>query len=254
MRKNVNVGKVALACDSLLAEASHTSIDKLHSTVGEPLPRSVRRKRKSEADRGLPAESEIANLARNYLGRQRKLWPGLVGSLPEPTDLVIAAMTAGYIARHRGGAPDSQAIRAAAGSAKLAGAYCRISCDKNNPLSIGDPLRNILERARAEKRFVPREYGYADFAVTGMNATRQGYQSYMAVLKDKHQAIDTTFIDDFTRASRDELEWWTIAAASKRLRKRMIGASDGVDLNSDPLRDDDFHLRLTFAPLLGRTS
>jgi DNA invertase Pin-like site-specific DNA recombinase len=154
--------------------------------------------------------------------------------LPEPTDVVIAAMSADYIARHRGGSPDPQSIQAAVASGvKRAGGYCRISCDKNNPLSITDQLTNTLEKTKAEKRFVPWGYVYADFAVTGMDATRQGYQSYIAVLKDEAHVIDTTYIDDFTRAYRDKIEWWKIASCSKRLKKRMIGASDGFDLNSD---------------------
>src|SRR5206468_2459234 len=44
--------------------------------------------------------------------------------------------------------------------------------------------------------------------------------------------IETTYVDDFPRASRDEIEWWKLAALSKKLRKRMIGASDGFDLSS----------------------
>jgi len=52
------------------------------------------------------------------------------------------------------------------------------------------------------------------------------------VLRDKNHFIETTYIDDFTRASRDEIEWWRLAQLSRRLQKRMIGASDGFDLSS----------------------
>lgn len=48
----------------------------------------------------------------------------------------------------------------------------------------------------------------------------------------RDSTMDTTYIDDFTRASRDELEWWKLAFLSKRHHKRMIGASDNFDLNS----------------------
>jgi DNA invertase Pin-like site-specific DNA recombinase len=44
--------------------------------------------------------------------------------------------------------------------------------------------------------------------------------------------IETTYIDDFKRASRDEVEWWRLAYLSRRLQKRMIGAGDGFDLSS----------------------
>jgi DNA invertase Pin-like site-specific DNA recombinase len=52
------------------------------------------------------------------------------------------------------------------------------------------------------------------------------------VLQDKDQLIETTYIDDFTRASRDEVEWWRLAYLSRRLQTRMIGAGDGFDLSS----------------------
>src|SRR5262249_28267380 len=73
---------------------------------------------------------------------------------------------------------------------------------------------------------------------SGLSPARQGYSSYKAVLQSRDHFIDTTYIDDFSRASRDEIEWWRMAYLSRRLDKRMIGASDGFDLsnpNSDVL-------------------
>ena len=91
---------------------------------------------------------------------------------------------------------------------------------------------NCLAKARQEDRFVPWEYIFCDYSVTGLDASRQGYSSYKAVLTDPDHLIETTYIDDFTRASRDEIEWWRLAALSKRYRKRLIGASDSFDLSS----------------------
>ncbi len=51
------------------------------------LPRPPRKQRRPPADRGLPADNELATLATEYLTRQRKHWPDLAaaGLLPEPT-------------------------------------------------------------------------------------------------------------------------------------------------------------------------
>ena len=78
---------------------------------------------------------------------------------------------------------------------------------------------------------------------------RQGYTSYKAVLLDLEHCISTTYIDDFTRASRDEREWWELAESSKEWNKRVIEASDGFDLSSP-----DWDIKITvfgprFSPL-----
>ena len=63
----------------------------------------------------------------------------------------------------------------------------------------------------------------------------------------KTSSIETTYIDDFTRARRDEAEWWKLADLSKRLKKRMIGASDGFDVNSPEWDISPHDLRLAVA-------
>ena len=74
-----------------------------------------------------------------------------------------------------------------------------------------------------------------------------GLSSYKAILADEEHLIETTYIDDFTRASRDEVEWWKLAHLSKRLKKRMIGASDGFDVNSP-----DWDVKITIYGLVSR--
>ncbi len=98
---------------------------------------------------------------------------------------------------------------------------------------------NCLKKAKSERRFIPWQYLFADYSVTGLNASRQGYSSYKAVLKDKDHIIETTYIDDFTRASRDEVEWWKLATLSKKLGKRLVGASDGFNLSEANSRDHE---------------
>ena len=78
---------------------------------------------------------------------------------------------------------------------------------------------------------MPWAYVFADYSVTGLDASAK--VTHRTRRCCRKNAVDTTYIDDFTRASRDELEWWKLASLSKRLSKRMIGASDGFNL-SDP--------------------
>ena len=170
------------------------------------------------------------------------------GLLPQPTDDVIRAMVEDFKERHHGGKVQVEAIRAFVKFClKFGGNYNRFSCDNSSPLSIIDQLVNALDKARSEDRFVPWAYVYADYSVTGLNPARQGYSSYKAILADENHRIETTYIDDFTRASRNELEWWKLAHLSKRLKKRMIGASDGFDVNSP-----DWDVKITIYGLVSR--
>ena len=203
---------------------------------GAPLPRPKRRPRRAKSDRGLPPDEELANLTRVYLDRQRRHWPEMVlaGLLPQPTDKVIRGMVEDFKKRHRGGKVEVAAVRGFAKfCSKFGGNYNRFSCDNSSPLSIIDQMVNALDKSRSETRFIPWAYVYSDYSVTGLDSFRQGYTSYKALLADKDHAIETTYIDEFSRASRDSLEWWKLAALSKRLRKRLIGASDGFDLDSE---------------------
>ena len=214
------------------------------------LPRPERRPRRARADRGLPFDEELANLARAYLERQSKHWPEMVEAelLPEATEEAIGQMVEDFKDRHRSGKVDPNTVRVFLKLAsKLGGSYNRFSCDNSSPLSVVDQLVNSLDKARSEDRFVPWAYVFADYSVTGLDPSRQGYSSCKAVLRDKANFIETIYIDDFSRASRDELEWWKLAALSKRLRKRMIGASDSFDLHSD-----DADMKIGFYGLFSR--
>jgi hypothetical protein len=214
------------------------------------LPRPKRQRRRAKADRGLPPDAELAKLAVAYLNRQRKHWPKVVeaGLIPEPVDAVVQQMVADFKERHRTGKVDVAVVRRFAKLvAKLAGNYDRFSSDNSNPLSALDQMVNALDKARSEDRFIPWEYVFADYSVTGLDPSRQGYTSYKAILADEDHLVETTYIDDFTRASRDELEWWRLAALSKRFNKRMIGASDGFDVSSP-----NWDLQVTIYGLLSR--
>lgn len=199
-----------------------------------PMPRPARARRRDKSDRGLPPDAEIARLATKYLLVQSKLWPAVVkaDALPAMSDAAIAEMVADFKQRHRTGIVDAERLRGFYKlCGRLAGGYNRYSCDNSSPTSIIDQMVKSLEKARQEDRFIPWEYVFCDYSVSGLIASRQGYMSYKGVLSDPRQMIDTTYVDDFSRASRDEIEWWRLAWLSKRLKKRMIGASDGFDLS-----------------------
>jgi DNA invertase Pin-like site-specific DNA recombinase len=213
-------------------------------------PRPKRRKSRAREDRGLPPDVEIAALAKAYLERQRTLWPAFAASglLPVPEPEVIAAMVENFKQRHRGWKPttfDSSLGRDI--FASVGGFYGRYSCDNSTPNSIIDQMVNGLDKGRDEDCFIPWQYVYSDYSVSGTDSSRQGYTSYKAVLLDPEHSIRTTYIDDFTRASRDEREWWELAESSKESNKRMIGASDGFDLSSP-----DCDIKITIYGLVSR--
>ena len=79
------------------------------------------------------------------------------------------------------------------------GNYDRYSCDNSSATSILDQMARALEKAHREDRFIPWEYVFADYSISGMDTSRQGYASYKAVLANPNQQIETTYVDDFTR-------------------------------------------------------
>ncbi|MDX1967390.1 MAG: recombinase family protein, partial [Planctomycetaceae bacterium] len=183
----------------------------------------------------MPPDDELARLFVAFVERQKKHWPDLakLGLIPEPSAEVVLRMVDDFKSRHRGTLPDATALgQLRKHVKKLGGSYSRYSCDNSSPTSIVDQVVNILDKAKSEDRFIPWAYVFADYSVSGLTASRCGYTAYKRVLSDVSQLIDTTYVDDFTRASRSELEWWKLAALSKRHQKRLIGASDGFDLSN----------------------
>jgi hypothetical protein len=218
--------------------------------AGNVLPAFRRRRRRHKEDKGLPPDSEIIRLAHVYLEHQRKLWSELMdaGILPEATPEVLNEMVQDFKDRHRNG---KAAVHLPAAllalHIKLAGDYNRFSCDKSSPNSAIDQMVNCLRRAREEGEFIPWQYVFCDYSVSGLDSARQGYVSYKSVLESSEHQIRTTYIDDFTRASRQDLEWWSLAYRSRKLKKAMIGASDGFDL-----RKEDWELKIAIYGILSR--
>jgi hypothetical protein len=61
----------------------------------------------------LPPDTELADLASEYLRVQTKRWPKLLkgGLLPASDDRVIGQMVVDFKDRHRGGEVDAEALR-----------------------------------------------------------------------------------------------------------------------------------------------
>ena len=216
----------------------------------ELLPRPKRRRHRARADRGLPPDEELARLAEAYLKRGRKLWPDLAtgGILPSPTKSVIHDMVEDFKTRHRTGEVASQILSDChAARLKLGGIYARFSCDNSDPTSIIDQVTNCLEKAKQTGRFCPWSCVFGDYSISGLDSARQGYSSYKKTLRKELCRIEATFIDDFTRASRDEIEWWKLASLSKKLGLELIGASDGFNMS-----DEDWDMKITMYGLVSR--
>ncbi len=116
---------------------------------------------------------------------------------------------------------------------KLAAVYPRYSDDNSQPKSISDQARGALNRAKEQGRFIPWCYAFADYARSATYGIRQGYSSLLKVTQHKDHEIDTIYIDEFRRASRDDQEWWRFAGMCKNLGIRLFGASDGFHLDDD---------------------
>lgn len=200
-----------------------------------PLPRPRRARIRARSEKGLPSDEALARLARKYLEVQTKFWPRLVevGSLLPASDEVIDEMVQDFKRRHRTGNVDHGLLGPLVRLVMtFAGMYCRYSCDNSSDLSIDDQMAKILVKAKDAGHFIPWCYVFCDYSVTGRDASRRGYTSYKKALEEPESLISHTWIDDFTRASRDEIEWWRLASLIKSLGKGLFGASDGFDLSN----------------------
>jgi site-specific DNA recombinase len=214
------------------------------------LPPCAKKRNKPPEDRGLPGDEVLGELAREYLVWQKHHWPELFASglLAEPTEVPIAAMVENFKARHRYAVIDRFAWEPyLEAGLTLFGNYNRYSSDNSQATSIVDQLVKALGAAAAKKHFIPWEFVFGDYAISGLDASRLGYKSYKSFLTNPSVPIRGTYIDDFTRASRCELEWWRLAKLSRVLKKSMFGASDGFDLNHE-----SWDIQLTIFGLVSR--
>ncbi|HEX3658537.1 MAG TPA: recombinase family protein [Pirellulales bacterium] len=231
-------------------QTSKSSKRRERSLRKDLVARYKRRRKRRNQDRGLAADSDLRQLARAYLDTQRRLWTDFAdqGLLPAPDDATLDSMVGDFKSRHWTGHVDPYTVDAfKQRGVTLAGIYARYSSENSQATSIEDQMVNALNYAHDNKLFVPWVYVFADYSVSGLDASRRGYSMYKQLLKSDKHSIGTTLIDDFTRASRDEIEWWRFAQSCRQLRKRLIGVSDGFDLAAP-----DWEIKLTLFALLSR--
>lgn len=207
---------------------SHTSENRSHQVeLNQPGASSRRR-----ADKGLPNDKALLDLARTYLEIQHRLWPMLVacGLLPEITESEIETLAVQFRERFLNGSgnrfqPDIDSPP----WTEIGAAYVRYSCDNSNPRSLDQQLRNALELAARDKVYIPWENVFADATVTGTIATRRGYIMVKELIRDKQATLRRVYIDEIGRASRDAIEALKLGRLIEHRHKRLIGASDGFD-------------------------
>jgi len=200
--------------------------------AGDP---PLSRKDKS-ARKGLPTRENLEKLASAWLVHNHKLWPALAqaGVIPPNNDQTVRRLAVEF--QNRFLAVTVQPF--VAGPERMpwkapASIYLRYSCDNSNPRSLDDQLGKALFRAHQDGRYVPWEYVFADASVSGRTHLRRGYRlAKEAIGKCKDNGIDTLYIDDFGRATRDALESYRLAKMIERLRMRLIGVSDNFDLSN----------------------
>lgn len=168
-------------------------------------PRYQRKRVRRTEERGLAPDDELANLARAYLQTQHELWPELVknGQLPPQSDEAIQRMVTQYKECHQSQRLDLTTVRTWLNTLrmKLAAAYARYRCHNSSPTSILDQMVNCLHKAHKESRFIPWQFVFTDYSVSGLDAGRRGYLNRKALAKESTKPIDTVYIDDFSRAT-----------------------------------------------------
>jgi DNA invertase Pin-like site-specific DNA recombinase len=207
-------------------QSNKTSLDDRFTSGGSTRPSS-----RKKADKGLPDQAALQELARTYIDLQRRLWPDLVRAkyLPVRSEKSIVLMADEFRARFLGdGVPRFEAPPDADWWEQLAAAYLRYSCDNSNPRSLDQQLKNVLERAARDRVFVPWEYVFADAAVSGTSAARRGYQMAKAAV-ELHDGPHNFYVDEIGRASRDAIEALTLGRLVQTHKKRLVGATDGFD-------------------------
>lgn len=200
----------------------------IQEVAGGPGQKQSRERR--DRERGLPDDAALRQLAALWLETQRRLWPSLArnGSLPRPSEELLAKMAAAFRERFvtrtlvpfvNEGAPKPWIATGAS--------YIRYSSVKSSKRSLDDQLLLQLQRAATDKVYLPWEGIFADAAITGTHAFRNGYAMVKEYMAMPGPAV--LYLDELGRASRDMLETLQLARLIESLDKRMIGVSDSYD-------------------------
>lgn len=198
--------------------------------IGGAIGRRTRRKPTNE--RGLPDNSALLALAKTYLETQLRLYGSVeLSRLLPRADKQTAA---GLVDEFRNAFLDldwrpSSSLETSLTLTPVAAVYLRYSCDKSNPRSLDQQLRNCLEKAAQLGHWVPWDLVFADAAVSGTSAARRGYQMAKAAIEVESGRIELVLIDEIGRAARDAIETLKLGRLMDNCGSRLVGCTDGFD-------------------------
>jgi len=204
-----------------------------------PLQERKRRKpQREKQDQGLADRTAIEALYKAYRGIIDAQWPQLVGTelLPPLTDETISQAVDQYEQRHRTGRVDHEAVeqKLKALGVRTAGMiYPRFSCDQSQDTSVEDQTVECLRRSKSDGVFVPFEFVFPDFALSGLTERRPGYRCARQALETTGPVVKFLYISEFSRASRNTAEWDNLFFLSRANQKALIGALDGFDSRAE---------------------
>jgi site-specific DNA recombinase len=109
--------------------------------------------------------------------------------------------------------------------------YSRYSSDRQSPYSIEDQVRKCSEFAQRQGWEILDGHLYADRAISGVSADRDGLKRLMAAAATK--AFDVALIDDSSRLSRNLSDALNLAGQLRFNGVRLIFVSQGIDSDSE---------------------
>jgi site-specific DNA recombinase len=108
-------------------------------------------------------------------------------------------------------------------------AYGRYSTDKQTPISIEDQLRNCREFAETKAWMLIEDQIYADEAVSGAGADRDGLKQLLSAASSVPRPFDVILVDDTSRLSRNVGDAARIRERLAFLGVRIVAVSQGID-------------------------
>jgi site-specific DNA recombinase len=107
--------------------------------------------------------------------------------------------------------------------------YTRFSTEKQTPISTEDHIRKCREFAEAKGWTLLEHHLYADEAVSGAGADRDGLKRLLAAAKSLPRPFDAILVDDTSRLSRNVGDAARIREQLGFVGVRIIAVSQGID-------------------------
>jgi site-specific DNA recombinase len=110
--------------------------------------------------------------------------------------------------------------------------YARFSSDRQSAVSIEDQVRKCREHAERHGWTILEEHIYADHAVSGTSAERNGLQRLLSAAEHPVRAFDAILIDDTSRLTRKLADALNLYERLTFSGVRLVAVSQGVDSES----------------------